>query len=154
MHDLIGKQILENIKEQNRLLRTIAHYAKAIFDELRHNVTSATISRQGDPMTPILPGGSYTYTATLTPPNATVIPADCVFSLSNNGPNPTDTVLVDVTDEVATVEVAATAAAGLEYTVAFSYTNADGTVVQATSITETVVAAAIDVTGASIQRTA
>ena len=154
MHDLLGAKIHEEVQEQTRVLRSILRVAKDIRNELRHTVTSTTISRQGDPMNPIYPGTTQTYTVALGPAGATVIPADGVWSTSDPvnapiTPDPTNPLAASVTVNSALV----IPPTGYTYSVEYTYTNPDGDVVTAPVATETVLAPAIDVASATLART-
>lgn len=141
---------MQEVREQTRVLHKILRVAQDIRNELRHNVTSATISRQGDStMNPVIPGSTQSYAVTLGPDNATVIPADGVWSSS-------DSVNAPIVGDglTATVTLSADIAVGATYDVEYMYTNADNTVVVAPIASEVVVAPVVDVTSAEITRTA
>ena len=100
-------------------------------------------------MNPVIPGSTQSYAVTLGPDNATVIPADGVWSSS-------DSVNAPIVGDglTATVTLSADIAVGATYDVEYMYTNADNTVVVAPIASEVVVAPVVDVTSAEITRTA
>jgi len=145
MHDYLASEILKELHEQTVLLRSIQRILKHANPR---NVTSGELSK-GDPMAPIIPGSLHIFTVTPEPTDATFIPTDSVITSSDTVNAP---VTVDETGLIGTVSIAADAPVGTEFTLTWTYTNADGTTATA-SITETIVAAVVDVTGGTIEQT-
>lgn len=140
MHDYLASEILKTQLETNHLLREILNV-------LRHNITSGTIS-QGDPMQLATPGSTLGFTVTPAPADATIITDASVWTSSDPTNAP-----VTGNGLSASVTLAANAPVGGTFTLTWTYTNADGTTAT-TTITETVVAPVIDVTGGDIEQTA
>jgi len=101
-------------------------------------------------MTPITPGSTPQYAITIEPTDATFVAASSVWTTSDatNAPvSPSDdgkSVIVDVSKD---------ASVGTTFAVTWTYTNADGTIATA-SVTETVVAPVVDVTGGVVAQVA
>lgn len=151
MQDYIAQRLHQEVREHTFLLQEIARSLGKIERILTHlnisNVTSGTI--KGDTDMPLTPGSTATFTVTPEPSNATLLEHGSVWSSTDNTNAP---VTVDSTGLIATVTFPETATVGAPFTLTWTYTNADGTYATA-SISETIVAPVIDVTGGTITQT-
>lgn len=148
MHDLVAAAILEEQREQNRLLRDVARSSrgseKLLYDILQHlkkNVTAASIAPQGDQTMQ-----TRTFLVTYLPADAEFDPAKAAVSSSD----PVNAPVALAEDGVTISLTPPDGAVPGTYTVTWSYANADG--VEVTAIDNDVVIAApvIDVASASI----
>ena len=144
MHDYMATELLHEVKEHTRLLRAIL---KTLYHLNPHNVTAGHIVRLGDTMIDITPGSKIQFTLTPAPSGATFVPAASIFTSDTAG------VTVDSSDGlIADVSIADGVIAGTTFIITWTYTNADGNTAT-TSISETIVAPTIDVTGGTLERT-
>jgi hypothetical protein len=142
------REILEVEEKQLHVLREIE---KELHPQ-HNNVTHFIIKEIFMALTPVAPGFSPVYTATIVPAGNILNPAQPVPVWTSSDPKAP--VTADATGLVATVTVAADAAVGEQFTLTITYLNADGTTATGT-LDQTIVAApATDVTSFSISQTA
>lgn len=147
------------MQHQHQLLHRILEVEELQLHELRAirklltplPITSFIVFPE-NPMNPLIPGSSHTYTAADVPAGATLDPNQPVptwtSSDTTNAP-----VTADSTGLVGTVAIPAGATVGSTFTLTVNYTNADGTTATGSSDTQAIVAAVQDVTGFTVERT-
>ena len=104
------------------------------------------------PLLPIAPGFSPVYTATPQPAGTFPAPGNLPVWTSSDPVNAP--VTMDPTGLIGTVNIPATAIAGVSFTLTITYTNADGTVATGSLVQTIVAAPPADITGFTIAQTA
>lgn len=118
--DAVNHRILEELRENNRLLRYLVRSLVT-----SHRVLGGVMSNH-NPMNPIAPGNTITLAVTPLPAGVVTAAAQAQWASSDPVNAPVTPVASDETGLTATVTLGPDAVVGSELDVTWTYTNADG----------------------------
>ena len=145
--------------EEREILKIVRDIEKnqKMFLELFYKfnrILGGVMSQLGDDeMISISAGNSPVYGVVPTPDGVSTFAAQTVWSSSDTVNAPVTANAADPTGLTATVAIATTAPVGTSFTLTWTYTNVDGTVVTVT-LAQTTVAPVVDVTGGTMAQIA